>query len=122
MTVLSPLAEERLQHVLGELDDVDVPGLRGVQAGHVVLLLAPQLGVVEEVTVGTAIQETLEQRIKCKMCRNAWLEIDCRFLEVFFVKAYYLQVVWLVVLEQNTQYITITVKLTEKIHSRGRRN
>ena len=87
MTVLSPLAEERLQHVLGELDDVDVPGLRGVQAGHVVLLLAPQLGVVEEVTVGTAIQETLEQRIKCKMCRNAWLEIDCRFLEVFFCES-----------------------------------
>ena len=86
-TVSTPLAEERLQHVLGELDDVDVPGLRGVQTGDVFLLLTSQLGVVEEVTVGTAIQETLEQRNKCKMCRNAWLEIDCRFLEVFFCES-----------------------------------
>ena len=36
---LTPLVEERLQHVLSELDDVDVPGLRGVQAGHVFFLL-----------------------------------------------------------------------------------
>ena len=53
--VLTPLVEERLQHVLGQLDDVDVPGLRGVQTGHVIFLLTSQLGVVEEVTIGTAI-------------------------------------------------------------------
>ena len=113
--VLTPLAEEGLQHVLCQLDDVDVPGLRSVQAGHVFFLLTSQLGVVEEVTVGTPIEEALEQRMKCKIFLNASLEIYCCFLEK---KAYYLQVVWLVVLVQNTQYITITVKLTEKIHSR----
>ena len=85
MTVLSPLAEERLQHVLGELDDVDVPGLRGLQAGHVFFLLTSELCVVEEVTVGTAIEETLEQRMKRKMFLNASLEIYCRFLEGFFL-------------------------------------
>ena len=52
---LTPLVEERLQHVLGQLDDVDVPGLWGVHTGHVFFLLASQLGVVEEVTIGTAI-------------------------------------------------------------------
>lgn len=53
--VLTPLVEERLQHVLGQLDDVDVPGLWSVQTGHVFFLLASQLRVVEEVTIGTAI-------------------------------------------------------------------
>ena len=85
--VLTPLAEERVQHVLCQLDDVDVPGLRGVQTGHVFFLLTSQLGVVEEVTGGTAIEETLEQRMKCKMFGNAWLEIYCRFLEVFFCES-----------------------------------
>ena len=82
---LTPLVEERLQHVLSELDDVDVPGLRGVQAGDVIFLLTSQLRVVEEVTVGAAIEETLEQRMKCKMFRNAWLEIYCRFLGRFLL-------------------------------------
>ena len=107
--VLTPLAEEGLQHVLCQLDDVDVPGLRSVQAGHVFFLLTSQLGVVEEVTVGTPIEEALEQRMKCKIFLNASLEIYCCFLEK---KAYYLQVVWLVVLAvQNTQQTT--VQLTE---------
>ena len=52
---LTPLVEERLQHVLSELDDVDVPGLRGVHTGHVFFLLTSQLGVVEEVTIRAAI-------------------------------------------------------------------
>ena len=76
---LTPLVEERLQHVLSELDDVDVPGLRGVQAGNVILLLTSQLRVVEEVTVGAAIEETLEQRMKCKRLAGDLLSFFGKF-------------------------------------------
>ena len=52
--------EEAGEHVLRELDDVDGPGLRGLDAGHLRLLPAPQLGAIEQVALGTAVQERLK--------------------------------------------------------------
>ena len=52
--------KEALEHVLRELDDVDGPGLRGLDAGHLRLLPTPQLGAIEQVALGTAVQERLK--------------------------------------------------------------
>ena len=120
---LTPLVEERLQHVLGQLDDVDVPRLRGLQTGHVLFLLTSQVGVVEEVTVGAPIEKTLEQRTKCKMFRNASLQINCRFLKFFFGESI-LFAGGLVggMATKHTTHYTTTIELTEKIHSRDQIN
>ena len=52
--------KEALEHVLRELDDVDRPGLRRLDAGHLRLLPAPQLGAVKQVALGAAVQERLK--------------------------------------------------------------
>ena len=52
--------KEALEHVLRELDDVDRPGLRRLDAGHLRLLPASQLGTVKQVALGAAVQERLK--------------------------------------------------------------
>ena len=47
--------KEALEHVLRELDDVDRSGLWRLDAGHLRLLPAPQLGAVEQVALGTPV-------------------------------------------------------------------
>ena len=62
--ILVPFVEERVQHILSQLDDVDTSGLRGFHAGHILRLLAPETGAVEQVPGGAAVQEGLEYRGK----------------------------------------------------------
>ena len=57
---LLPSRKEAVEHVLRELDDIDVPGLRRLDAGHLRLLPAPQLRAIEQVALGTAVQERLK--------------------------------------------------------------
>ena len=59
--------KEALEHVLRELDDVDRPSLRRLDAGHLRLLPAPQLGAVEQVALGAAVQERLKY-LDVKIC------------------------------------------------------
>ena len=56
----APSLKEAVEHVLRELDDIDRPGLRRLDAGHLRLLPAPQLGAVEQVALGTPVQERLQ--------------------------------------------------------------
>ena len=57
--VAAPLGKEGVEHALGQLDDVDVPGLHGLNTGDVILLLASQGGAVEQVALGASIQQGL---------------------------------------------------------------
>ena len=56
----SPLSKEGVQHVLSELQGEDVPGLYLVDTGDVLLLLAPENGVAEQVAIRTSVQQGLK--------------------------------------------------------------
>lgn len=56
----APSLKEAVEHVLRELDDIDRPGLRRLDAGHLRLLPASQLGAVEQVALGTPVKQRLQ--------------------------------------------------------------
>ena len=60
MDLDSPLSKEGVQHVLSELQGEDVPGLYLVDTGDVLLLLAPENGVAEQVAIRTSVQQGLK--------------------------------------------------------------
>ena len=67
-TLLTPFVEELLEHVHSELDGDNVPGLHWLHTGHVLLLLTPEGGAAEQVTLGTSIQQRLKQGAMLTNC------------------------------------------------------